>query len=108
MSARAAESSVTVDKLPTKVEIRALGSYQHGPAGSRGNRCYQDTRGGAGSPCASCHEITGLRSTPIRSISASITSPGLRYSDAASSLKPATPLTVPVETTSPAENPSGE
>ena len=33
---------------------------------------------GAGSPCASCHEITGLRSTPIRSISASITSPGLR------------------------------
>ena len=39
---------------------------------------HQRTRGGAGSPCASCHEMTGLRSTPIRSISASITSPGLR------------------------------
>jgi len=35
-------------------------------------------RGGAGSPCPSCHEITGLRSTPIPSISASITSPGRR------------------------------
>ena len=35
-------------------------------------------RGGAGSPCASCHDTTGLRSTPIRSISASITSPGFR------------------------------
>ena len=35
-------------------------------------------RGGAGSPCASCQETTGLRSTPIRSISASITSPGFR------------------------------
>ena len=35
-------------------------------------------RGGAGSPRPSCHETTGLRSTPIRSISASITSPGLR------------------------------
>src|SRR5215212_1306019 len=56
-----------------------------------------------GHPCASCHETTGLRSTPILSISASITSPGRRYSDAASSLKPATPLTVPVDTTSPAE-----
>ena len=31
-----------------------------------------------GSPCASCQETTGLRRTPIRSISASITSPGLR------------------------------
>ena len=39
---------------------------------------HQRTLGGAGSPCASCHEITGLRSTPMRSISASITSPGLR------------------------------
>ena len=39
---------------------------------------YQRTRGGAGSPWPSCHETTGLRSTPIRSISASITSPGLR------------------------------
>ena len=34
----------------------------------------------------------------MRSISASITSPGLRYSDAASGEKPATPDTVPVET----------
>ena len=39
---------------------------------------YQRTRGGAGSPWPSCHEITGLRSTPIPSISASITSPGFR------------------------------
>ena len=39
---------------------------------------HQRTRGGAGSPCASSHEITGLRSTPIRSISHSMTSPGLR------------------------------
>ena len=67
---------------------------------------HKETRGGAGSPWASCQETTGLRSTPIFSISASITSPGLRYSEAASSLKPATPLTVPVDTTSPAEYPS--
>ena len=39
---------------------------------------HEETRGGAGSPWASCHETTGLRSTPIFSISASITSPGLR------------------------------
>ena len=39
---------------------------------------HQLTRGGAGSPCASCHETTGLRRTPMRSISASITSPGFR------------------------------
>ena len=39
---------------------------------------HHRTRGGAGSPWPSCHEITGLRSTPIRSISASITSPGFR------------------------------
>src|SRR4029079_17619353 len=39
---------------------------------------YHRTRAGGGSPCASCHEITGFRSTPIRSISASITSPGRR------------------------------
>ena len=38
----------------------------------------------------------------------SITSPGLRYSEAASGEKPATPDTVPVETTSPAEYPSAE
>ena len=53
-------------------------------------------------PWASSHEMMGLRSTPIRSISASMTSPGLRYRDSASSLKPATPDTVPVERTSPA------
>ena len=41
-------------------------------------RTYQRTRGGAGLPWASCHETTGLRRTPIRSISASITSPGRR------------------------------
>ena len=41
-------------------------------------RRYQRTRGGAGSPCASCQEITGFRRTPMRSISASITSPGFR------------------------------
>ena len=39
---------------------------------------YHRTRGGAGSWCASCHEITGFRSTPIFSISHSMTSPGLR------------------------------
>jgi len=39
---------------------------------------YHFTRGGAGSPWASCHETTGLRRTPIRSISHSMTSPGLR------------------------------
>src|ERR1041384_2283866 len=39
--------------------------------------------------------MTGLRRTPMRSISATITSPGLRYSEAASSLNPATPDTVP-------------
>ena len=44
----------------------------------RAERLYQRTRAGGGSPCASCHEITGLRRTPMRSISASITSPGLR------------------------------
>ena len=53
-------------------------------------------------PWASSHEMMGLRSTPIRSISASMTSPGLRYRDSASSLKPATPDTVPVERASPA------
>ena len=36
----------------------------------RAASAHQRTRGGAGSPCASCHEMTGLRSTPIRSISA--------------------------------------
>ena len=39
---------------------------------------HQRTRGGAGSPWPSCHEITGLRSTPMPSISHSMTSPGLR------------------------------
>ena len=39
---------------------------------------HQRTRGGAGSPCASSHETTGFRRTPIRSISHSMTSPGLR------------------------------
>ena len=37
---------------------------------------YHLTLGGGGSPCASCQETTGFRSTPMRSISASITSPG--------------------------------
>ena len=36
------------------------------------------TRGSGGVPWPSCQEMTGLRSTPMRSISASITSPGLR------------------------------
>ncbi len=39
---------------------------------------HQRTRGGAGSKCASSHDTTGLRRTPIRSISHSMTSPGLR------------------------------
>ena len=39
---------------------------------------YHRSRSGGGSPCASCQPITGLRRTPIRSISASITSPGFR------------------------------
>jgi hypothetical protein len=39
---------------------------------------YHLIRSGGGSPCASCQPITGLRSTPIRSISASIRSPGFR------------------------------
>ena len=42
------------------------------------------------------------------SISASIMSPGFRYSDTASSVNAATPATVPVETTSPALYPSAE
>ena len=39
---------------------------------------HERTRSGAGAPCASCQETTGFRSTPIFSISASITSPGFR------------------------------
>jgi hypothetical protein len=39
---------------------------------------YHRACGGAGSPCASSHETTGFRRTPIRSISHSITSPGFR------------------------------
>src|SRR4029450_10780591 len=62
---------------------------------------YHLTRSGGGSPCASCQPITGFRRKPILSISASITAPGFRKSDAASSEKPATPETVPVESTSP-------
>ena len=38
----------------------------------------QSTCGGAGCPCASSHETTGFRRMPIRSISASTTSPGFR------------------------------
>jgi len=52
-------------------------SPRHGLPGDR-SRDHQRTRGGGASPCASSHETTGLRRTPIRSISASITSPGLR------------------------------
>ncbi len=51
---------------------------------------------------------TWLRSTPIRSISHSTVSPGFRYSDIGSSLKPATPDTVPIEMRSPREKPIGE
>src|SRR5581483_659989 len=69
---------------------------------------HQRTLGGGGVPWASCHDTTGLRRTPTRSISASITSPGLRYQAAGSSLKPATPETVPSDRTSPALKPSGE
>ena len=43
-----------------------------------GERLYHRTRPGGGSPCASSQETTGFRSTPIFSISASITSPGFR------------------------------
>ena len=41
-------------------------------------RLYHRMRSGGGTPCAFSHPITGLRSTPIFSISASITSPGLQ------------------------------
>ena len=41
-------------------------------------RLYHRMRSGGGSPCAFSHPITGLRSTPIFSISASTTSPGFR------------------------------
>ena len=77
---------------PRRAEPDATGSalVGHGREGESVQPCpdvvraaaepadYQRTRGGAGSPWPSCHEITGLRSTPILSISASITSPGLR------------------------------
>ena len=62
-------------------------SQRHGRAVSKGQvwsgmshirRTYQRTRGGAGWPWASSQETIGLRRTPIRSISASITSPGRR------------------------------
>ena len=59
-------------------------------------------------PCNSLYDTTGFRSTPIFSISHSTTSPGFRYSDFGSSLNAATPETVPVERTSPAEYPIGE
>src|SRR5581483_8245323 len=89
--------------------LRPVPHRYHGPHGrNRAGAAYQRTRGRAGSPWPSCHEITGFRSTPIFSISASITSPGLRYHANGSSLKPATPDTVPSERTSPALNPSGE
>jgi len=58
-----------------------LGQVNSAGPSTRGGpiqEAHQRTRGGAGAPCPSCQEITGLRSTPIRSISASITSPGLR------------------------------
>src|ERR1700730_14566791 len=53
--------------------------------------------------CFSLYETTGLRSTPIFSISHSTTSPGFRYKDFGWPLDPATPETVPVDSTSPAE-----
>src|SRR5258708_31042582 len=59
-------------------------------------------------PYAFSHEITGFRSTPIFSISHSITSPGFRYHAFGSPENAATPDTVPVETTSPALYPIGE
>src|SRR5207248_9029325 len=79
-----------------------LGQRREGPHPVE-QRLYHVARGGAGSPCASSQDTTGLRRTPIFSISASITSPGCRYSAAASSENPATPDTVPVDSTSPAE-----
>src|SRR5204862_7226986 len=59
-------------------------------------------------PCNPLYETTGFRSTPIFSISHSTASPGFKYSDFGSSLHAATPDTVPVESTSPAEYPIGE
>src|SRR6266576_2560716 len=59
-------------------------------------------------PYAFSHEITGFRSTPIFSISHSITSPGFRYHAFGSPEHAATPDTVPVATTSPALYPIGE
>src|SRR4029077_11823959 len=59
-------------------------------------------------PCFSLYETTGFRNTPIFSISHSTTSPGFRYNDFGSPLNAATPETVPVDSTSPAEYPIGE
>src|ERR1039457_2843586 len=59
-------------------------------------------------PYAFSQEMTGFRSTPIFSISHSITSPGFRYQAFGSPENAATPDTVPVETTSPALYPIGE
>src|SRR5436305_8145583 len=99
--ARAADHAIDLVVL-LEQDLGKVRAVLAGDAGNERFALHQRTRGGAGSPCASCQETTGLRNTPILSISASITSPGRRYSDAASSLKAATPLTVPVETTSPA------
>src|SRR5204863_9430289 len=59
-------------------DLREVRAVLAGDAGDERLPLHQRTRGGAGSPCASCHEITGFRRTPIRSISASIASPGFR------------------------------
>ena len=77
--ARTLDAAVEVARNYERVEV-ALGHQRTDPAELLvvARPAHQRTRGGAGSPCASCQETTGLRSTPMRSISASITSPGLR------------------------------
>src|SRR4029079_19058746 len=56
------------------LELRVVALPAHVQVASPHGR----TRGSGGVPSPSCQEMTGLRSTPIFSISASITSPGLR------------------------------
>ena len=75
--ARAAHHPVHL-VVPLEQDLREIRAVLARDPGDERLALHQRTRAGGGSPCASCHEITGLRSTPIRSISASITSPGFR------------------------------
>ena len=69
-------TGLTHGRVCERPDLRTLVSGPGHPA--QASSPHGRTRGGGGVPCASCHETTGFRSTPIRSISASTTSPGLR------------------------------